>query len=112
MDTLRYAGFVICMEMTRLTDWERGYWVSEVIKAAGLPKLFIGSHHNKPAVVSPAEIRCFKKNPCRIYYFDSLSSVKVGNGAEREKHKAESFLRRGIHAEYLFYASYLPRNSH
>ena len=51
METLGYGRFVfLCMEMTKLTDRKRGYWVSEVIKAAGPPQLFIRGTHNKPTV--------------------------------------------------------------
>lgn len=109
----------LCPPAWRWPDWQpwkRRYWAIEVIKAAEPPHLFIRTHHNKPTVAFLAkDSQCastkIQPYPCRIHYFDSLSSIKVGNWAEN-KYKAEALLRRATHAKCLLCATNLSKNNH
>lgn len=93
MDTLGYGCFVsLCMEMARRTDSMRGRWVSEVIKAAGPPQLFIRSDHNKPTVAFLAKIYSVLQKKSRHIPTESIILTpsplsRLGTKLKEEKKK-------------------------
>lgn len=118
MDTLGYGRFVsLCMEMTRLTDGKRGYWVSEVIRAAGPPQLFIRSHCNKPTVAFRAkDSQCASKKSSHIppesIILNPSPPSRLGTDLKEKSRKLKASSGMVSMQKYLLCASNLSKNSH